>query len=65
MTMPRLYRTEILDHRGLVAGMYDELGLGEVLDRTTPHTPETRFVTVGQAVKAMVLHGLGGVHQPL
>jgi hypothetical protein len=33
--MPRLYRTEILDHLGLIAGMYDELGIGDVLDRAT------------------------------
>src|SRR5687767_13082563 len=65
MTMARLYRTEILDHLGLVAGMYDELGIGDVLDRTTQQTPETRFVTVGHAVKAMVLNGLGFVHQQL
>ena len=63
--MPRLYRTEILDHLGLVAGMYDERGIGDVLDRTTQHTPETRFVPVGHALKARVLHGLGFVHQPL
>ena len=43
--MPCLYRTAILDHLVLVAGMYGELGMGEVLDRATPHTPETRFVT--------------------
>ena len=63
--MPRWYRTAILDHRGLVAGMYDELGMGDGLDRMTQHTPETRFVTVGHAVHAMVLNGLGCVHQPL
>jgi transposase len=61
--MPRLYRTEILDHLGLVAGMYDELGIGDGLDRMTQQTPETRFVTVGPAVKAMVLNGLGFVNQ--
>jgi transposase len=63
--MPRLYRSEILDHLGLVAGMYDELGIGDVLDRTLQQTPETRLVTVGNAVKAMVLNGLGFVHQQL
>jgi Domain of unknown function (DUF4277) len=63
--MPRLYRTEILDHLGLVAGMYDELGIDDVLDRATQQTPETRFATVGHAVKAMVLNGLGFVHQQL
>jgi transposase len=54
-----------LDHLGLVAGMYDELDIGEVLDRTMQQTPETRLVTVGNAVKAMVLNGLGFVHQQL
>lgn len=55
---------EVLDHLGLVAGMFDELGIGDVLDRTMQHTPETRIVTVGGAVKAMVLNGLGCVNQP-
>jgi transposase len=63
--MPRLYRTAILDHLGLVAGMYDELGIGDVLDRTAQPTPETRCVTVGHAVNAMVRNGLGFVHQQL
>ena len=55
----------MLDHLGLVAGMYDELGLGDVLDQATQQTPATRVVTVGHAVKAMGLNGLGVVHQPL
>jgi transposase len=63
--MPRLYRSEVLDHLGLVAGMYDELGIGEALDRALQQTPEARLVTVGSAVKAMVLNGLGFVHQQL
>ena len=63
--MPRPYCSEILDHLGLVAGMFDELGIGAVLDQATQQTPETRFVTVGSAVKAMVLNGLGFVNQQL
>jgi transposase len=63
--MSRTYRSEILDHLGLVAGMFDELGIGAVLDHATQQTPETRFVTVGHAVKAMVLNGLGFVNQQL
>jgi transposase len=63
--MHRPYRSEVLDHLGLVAGMYDELGIGDVLDRATQQNPETRFVTVGNAVKAMVLNGLGFVHHQL
>ena len=63
--MPHPYRSQILDHLGLVAGMFDELGIGEVIDRATRHHPETRIVTTGEAVKAMVLNGLGCVNQPL
>jgi hypothetical protein len=61
--MPRLYRSDIVDHLGLVAGMDDALGMGEVLDRTMPHTPATRLVTVGHAVNALVRNGLGFVPQ--
>ena len=63
--MPRPYFSEILDHLGLVAGMFDELGIGDILDHATPHTPETRLVTGGYAVQAMVLNGLGCVNHPL
>ena len=63
--MPHPYRSQILDHLGLVAGMFDALGIGEVIDRATRHRPETRIVTTGDAVKAMVLNGLGFVNQPL
>ena len=63
--MHRRAWSEVLDHLGLVAGMFDELGIGDVLDRALQHTPETRIVTVGSAVKAMVLNGLGFVNQQL
>jgi transposase len=61
--MQQSYRSHSLEHLGLVAGMFDELGLGEVIDRATQQNPETRIVTVGNAVKAMVLNGLGCVNQ--
>jgi transposase len=63
--MPHPYRSQILDHLGLIAGMFDELGIGEVIDRATRHHPETRIVTTSDAVKAMVLNGLGFVNQQL
>jgi transposase len=63
--MPQLYRSQILDHLGLVAGMFEELGIGDVIDQATRQNPETRRVTVGNAVKAMVLNGLGFVNQQL
>ena len=59
------YETRTLDHLGLIAGMYEELGIGEVIDRVVPQGREKRIVSVGQAVKAMVLNGLGFVNQRL
>src|SRR5881409_2093480 len=64
MVSPR-YKSRTLAHLGLVAGMYEELGIGEVIDRVVSQDEERRFVSVGQAVKAMVLNGLGFVNQRL
>ena len=62
---PQPSRTQVLDHLGLVAGMFEELGITEVIDRATQQDPEMRIVTVGHAVKAMVLNGLGFLNQQL
>src|SRR6185503_13518146 len=62
---PQPYRTQVLDHLGLVAGMFEELGITDVIDRATQQDPEMRIVTVGHAVKAMVLNGLGFLNQQL
>jgi transposase len=63
--MPATYQSQMLDHLGLVAGMFDELGIGEVIDRSIAQDARRRQVSVGQAVNAMVLNGRGFVHQPL
>jgi transposase len=63
--MEQTYRSQILDHLGLVAGMFDELGISEVVDKATQQNPEMRDLTVGEAVKAMVLNGLGFVNHAL
>jgi transposase len=62
---PQPYRPQVLDHLGLVAGMFDELGIAAVIDKATQQNPEMRIVTAGHAVKAMVLNGLGFVNQQL
>src|SRR5262245_28073635 len=62
---PQPYRTQVLDHLGLVVGMFEELGITEVIDRATKQDPEMRIVTAGHAVKAMVLNGLGFINQQL
>jgi transposase len=56
---PQSYRTQIFDHLGLVAGMFEALGITAVIDQATQHNPAMRIVTAGHAVKAMVLNGLG------
>ena len=63
--MPPIYQSQVLDHLGLVAGMFDELGIGEVIDQTIVQDLAKRTVSLGQAVKAMVLNGLGFVNQQL
>jgi transposase len=57
------YRSQVLDHLGLVAGMFDGLGMGDVLDHATHHNPALRDLTVGDAVNARVLNGLGWITQ--
>src|SRR5262245_43253628 len=59
------YRSQVLDHLGLVAGRFEELGIGDVLDQATQQNPEMRDLTLGEAVKAMVLNGLGFINQAL
>ena len=59
------YQSQVLDHLGLVAAMYEELGIGEVIDRAITQDATKRTVSLGQAVKAMVLNGLGFVNQQL
>ena len=62
---PQPYRTQVLDHLGLVAGMFEALGITEVIDRATQQAPAMRIVTAGHAVKAMVLNGLGFINHQL
>jgi transposase len=45
--------------------MFDELAIGDIIDQATQQNPEKRALTVGEAVKAMVLNGLGFINQAL
>ncbi|QBQ54443.1 IS1634 family transposase [Nitrosococcus wardiae] len=63
--MSTTYETKTIEHLGLVAGVFDELGIGELLDQVIAQDFEQRQVTVGQAVKAMVLNGLGFANRRL
>jgi transposase len=55
--------SQTLDHLGIVAGMCQEIKLIERVDEKVKQT--NRDVTVGQAVQAMVVNGLGFVGRPL
>ena len=59
------YASYTLDHHGLVAGMVDELGLVEKIDGMIPQDMGQRQVSVGVAVKAMIIIGLGFVQRAL
>ena len=51
------YQTERLDHLGIVAGVCQEAGIAEWLDKQAGE--RHRSVSVGKATVAMVLNGLG------
>lgn len=53
-----------LDHLGLVAGLIDDIGVVEILDEIVGRQ-KTELVSVGEAVKSMILNGLGLVSAPL
>jgi transposase len=57
ITTKTRYRTEWLDHLGIVSGICQEISLAEVID--TQIRANRRQVSVGQAVQAMILNGLG------
>jgi len=56
-------QTQRLDHLGIVAGICNQIGLIEQIDEQVG--PNKRKVSVGQAVQAIVLNGLGFVSRPL
>ena len=59
------YQVKNLDHLGLIAAQFDALGLVELIDNMIPQCEEKRTVSVGQAVKAMVVNGLGFANHTL
>lgn len=59
MSAPTPYQSQTLNHLGLVAGMIDELGWVDQIDQLLPKAPGPSVVSCGQAVKAMILNGLG------
>lgn len=59
------YKTQTLEHLGLVSSMIDELGIVESIDNAIKQDKNERKVTIGEAVKAMILNGLGFANRQL
>ena len=59
--MSTSYETEPIEHFGLVAGMFDELGVGELIDKDLPAI-ERRHTLSFRAVLVFLLRTLG--HSP-
>ena len=59
------YEVKNLDHLGLISAQFDALGLVELIDTMVPQDEERRTVSLGQAVKAMVINGLGFANHTL
>lgn len=57
-------RVRDIDHLGIVAGIIDDMGLVEQIDHLLGTHPQERL-SAGQAVKAMILNGLGFLSAPL
>ncbi|MDE5105953.1 MAG: DUF4277 domain-containing protein, partial [Trichodesmium sp. St17_bin3_1_1] len=53
-----------LDHLGLVAGIIDEIGIEQKINQLLGEELSEK-ITGGQAVKGMLLNGLGLVSSPL
>jgi transposase len=60
MNSPLNIEVKNLDHLGIVAGIIDEIGLVEQINKIVGQHPQEK-VSGGQAVKAMILNGLGFV----
>jgi|APDOM4702015248_1054824.scaffolds.fasta_scaffold41765_1 transposase len=57
-------RVQDLDHCGIIAGICDEIGLVEQIDKLLGTHPQ-EIISPGRVVKAMILNGLGFVSAPL
>ncbi len=55
---------QTIGHLGIVAGAYDSLGIGKVIDRAIPKTRQ-HHLTHSQVVELMALNGLGFIERRL
>jgi transposase len=53
-----------LDHHGIVAGVIEDLKIVQIIDQYLPQD-EKQEITPGEAVKGMIMNGLGFANRPL
>uniref|UniRef100_UPI0003B77EE1 DUF4277 domain-containing protein n=1 Tax=Psychromonas hadalis TaxID=211669 RepID=UPI0003B77EE1 len=58
------FKIKRLDHHGIVAGIIDDLQIVPLLDKYLPQD-EKQEITPGEAVKGMIMNGLGFANRPL
>ena len=64
-TSEALYRTKVLDHLGLVAGMCKELKIAELIDTHLPNESADKILSTGNAIVGLILNGLGFINKRL
>lgn len=57
--------SENIDNLGLVAGMCQEIGIADIIDRACGDQAKNKHITFGQCVNCMILNGLGFVGRTL
>ena len=48
-----------LDHLGLVAGLCQEVGISQIIDKLIPSAANDKIISTGKCLEAMILNGLG------
>ncbi len=64
-TTEDLYKTKVLDHLGLVAGMCGELKIAKLIDTHLPNDSADKILSTGNAIVGLILNGLGFVNKRL
>lgn len=57
--------SKVIDHLGLVSGMWDELELTKTIDQLIPQDDTYRNISIGNLCKSLVLNGLGFTERTL
>lgn len=63
--MDTIYESKSLDHLGLVAGMFDDLGIGSRIDQLIEQDEKMRHLSLGDICKSLVIMGLGFTQRTL